>query len=192
MMKRLVIYGVITIMLVAGTAGCLFEPREAEDPAGEEETCWITPLSTTDVFNNLDCGFESVGNSSYERALHPEFTFAPRLGYDGPGDFTDWDVTQEMDFLTNLKGDYQGERSIRFGDEQGQFESVDEETNEATYIGEYRITLEVAGSDPDIYAGKAEFVVERGTKGWVLRKWTDTDIVGSFPSSANLRGAYQQ
>ena len=192
-MKRFITYGLIIALLAASSAGCIFEPREADDPAGEDDTCWIPPNAPTDVFSNLNCGLESAGNSSYERSLDPDFTFKPRPGYDGPGDFEAWDLDQEMDFVTKLKGDYQGERSIRFGDEEGKFENSDVTTNSATYWGEYRITLtRTPGGDPEIYAGKAELQVVRGTLGWVLKKWEDYDIVGSYPTSANIRGSYQQ
>ncbi len=192
-MKRIITYGIAALLLAAGAAGCIFDPREAEDPSGEDDTCWITPNAPRDVFNNLNCGFKSAGNSSYERALDPGFAFMPRPGYDGPGNFEQWDIMQEMEFVTNLKGDYQGERSIRFGDEEGKFERKDEETNIATYWGEYRITLEVGGgSEPEIYAGEAEFQIVRGTKGWVLKKWVDYGVIGSYPTSANIRGSYQQ
>lgn len=192
-MKRCITYGLIAALLAMSTAGCIFDPREAEAPEGEDDTCWIPPNSPTDVFSNIDCGLESAGNSSYERSLDPDFVFIPRIGYEGPGNFEEWDFDQEMDFVTKLKGDYQGERSIRFGDEEGKFERQDEETNIATFWGEYRITLDTGtGSDPDIYAGKAEFQIVRGTKGWVLKKWEDYDIVGSYPTSANIRGSYQQ
>ena len=192
-MKRFIAYAVMIGMIAMSAPGCLFDPREAEDPSGEDDTCWIPPNSPTDVFSNLNCGFESAGNSSYERSLDPDFSFKPVIGYDGPGNFENWDFEQEMDFVTKVKGDYQGERTIRFGDEEGKFDKSDVATNIATYWGEYRITLYRGdGSDPDIYAGKAEFQVVRGTKGWVLKKWDDYDIVGSYPVSANIRGSYQE
>jgi hypothetical protein len=192
-MKRCVAFVVIIWLLGGLSAGCIFDPREAERPAGEDDTCWIPPNAPTDVFSNLDCGLESAGNSSYERSLEPDFVFIPRPGYDGPGDFEGWDFSQEMDFITKLKGDYQGERSIRFGDEEGKFERKDIATSVATYWGEYMITLDRGdGSEPDIFAGKAEFQIVRGTKGWVIKKWEDYDIIGSYPTSANIRGSYQQ
>jgi hypothetical protein len=193
MMKRSAIYVLIVCLLAGQGAGCIFEPREAEKPEGGDDTCWIPPSSPTDVFSNLGCGLESAGNSSYERSLDPDFVFVPRPGYDGPGEFDEWDVAQELDFVSKLKGDYQVERSIRFGDDEGRFERRDVATSIATYWGEYRITLDRGdGSDPEIYAGKAELLVVRGTKGWVLKKWEDYDIVGSYPTSANIRGSYQQ
>ncbi|HUV36225.1 MAG TPA: hypothetical protein VMX58_04715 [Patescibacteria group bacterium] len=192
-MNRYITYALIISLLAMCQAGCIFDPREAEDPAGEDDTCWIPPNAPTDVFSNLDCGLGSAGNSSYERSLDPDFVFIPRPGYDGPGNFEEWDFTQEMDFVTKLKGDYQGERSIRFGDAEGRFERWDVATSDATYWGEYRITLDSGtGTDPDIFAGKAEFHIVRGTKGWVIKKWEDYDVVDSFPTSANIRGSYQQ
>ena len=192
-MKRFITYGLIAALVAASSAGCIFEPREADDPAGEDDTCWIPPNAPTDVFSNVNCGLESAGNSSYERSLEADFAFIPRPGYDGPGNFEAWDFDQEMDFVTKLKGDYPGERSIRFGDEDGKFENKDVTTNSATYWGEYRITLtRTPDGEPEIYAGRAEFQIVRGTQGWVLKKWEDYDIIGSYPTSANIRGSYQQ
>jgi hypothetical protein len=192
-MKRERAHRLLIAALLFGAAGCIFEPREAQPPTGGDDTCWIIPNTPTDVFSNLACGLKSAGNSSYERSIGQDFVYIPLPGYDGPGNFEGWNVDVELEFIEKLKSDYQGERTVKFGDESGRWDQQDIETSRASFLGEYRITLYRGdGSDPEVYAGKAEFLVLRGSTGWVLEKWEDYDVVGTFPTSANLRGSYRQ
>lgn len=168
-------------------AGCLFEARTPETP-GEEGDLWIVPYEPKDVFVNLDTGFRAVANSNYERSLDEEFEFLPRV-QDWP-DFVSWDKEDELAFLDRLKGDYPGERTIQFGDENGVFDGLEEVIGEiAKYEGMYIITLGKGdGSPPDIYAGTAEFVIEKGSVGWVLVRWEDIDVYSDeYTTSTYLR-----
>lgn len=183
----------VLVVVLFAAGGCLFEPRTAEKPSGGDDACWIVPNTPTDVFLNLNCGLASAGNSSYDRSVSSEFTFIPRPGYDGPGNFEEWDKDEELDVITRIKGDYQGERSMQFGKEDGTWEDKNIEVQKAWYKGPYYIRLNRGdGSDEEIFAGKAIFYVEQTTKGWVLAKWEDIDIIGSYPTSANIRGASQE
>jgi len=179
---------IILLLLVVG--GCIFEPREPEQPGGGEETNWIVPLTANDVFLNLTSGFSAAGNSNYERSLHEEFTFKPRpedeaaIGGDA---FENWDKSVEMEFLTRLKGEYPVKRSIRFGDENGHLKKVKEQAGLVEFEGEYRIEIS-AGADVEVYAGKARFIMVETSLGWMLKEWEDYDIVGSYPTSGILRG----
>ena len=193
-MKRSVVIAIILAALLAG-GGCLFEPREAELPLDDDEGDWVVPKTPKDVFLNLATGLASPGNSNYERSLADVFTFTPRdqdrLNFPD-GTFDNWTKSVELDVLTRIKGDYQGERTAQFGDENGQFEREDVQVGWAEYEGQYRWTLDPGdGSEPEIYAGTAVFYLEEGTSGWVIVRWEDIDVIGSYPTSGNLRGTFR-
>jgi hypothetical protein len=182
-------------LLLATTGGCLFEPREAESPGSSDEGTWITPNLPKDVFVNLTTGLAAGANSNYERSLDQGFTFIP-LPEDvaalGSGVFEGWNKEIEMEFLTRLKGIFLGERAIQFGDENMVFDREDIDSPApglAEFEGEYVITLDPGdGSDVETYAGRAVFYLEKKTQGWMLTKWEDIDVSGSFPTSGYLRG----
>ena len=97
-----------------------------------------------------------------------------------------------LDVLSRIKGDFIGERSAQFGDENGLFEREDVQVGWAEFEGVYRWTLDPGdGSEPEIYSGTAVFYIEERTSGWVLVRWEDVDVVGSYPTSGNLRGTFR-
>jgi len=181
----------LVVFLMLLTSGCIFEPREPEQPGAGEDAKWVVPLSASDVFLNLTSGFSSASNSNYERSLHDDFVFKP-LPQDeaalGSEVFSDWNKSVELEFLTRLKGDYPVKRSIRFGDENGYLKEVKKETNLVEYEGEYRIEVS-SGSGVEVFAGKARFIVVQTSLGWMLKLWEDYDIVSKEdPTSGILRG----
>lgn len=193
-MKRAAITALVLAALLAG-GGCLFEPRQAEPPLDETEGDWVVPKTPKDVFLNLVTGMASAGNSNYERSLAETFTFTPRdqdrLQFPD-GTFDDWTKGVEMDVLTRIKGDYQGERTATYGDENGNFPKEDIQIGWAEFEGPYSWTLELGdGSDPEIYSGTARFYLEEGTSGWILVRWEDVDVIDSYPTSGNLRGTFR-
>lgn len=193
-MKRAAIIALILAAVLAG-GGCLFEPRQAMPPHDEGEGNWVVPKTPKDVFLNLATGMSSVGNSNYERSLADEYTFVPReqdrLQFP-PGTFEDWTKVVEMDVLTRIKGDYQGERVATFGDEDGNFPMKDIQVGWAEFEGPYGWTIDRGdGSDPEVYSGTARFYLQEGTSGWEIVKWEDIDVIESYPTSGNLRGTFR-
>ncbi len=189
MMRKIVFLGFIVI--AAGFfSGCLFEARIPEEP-GEDTDPWTIPNTPKDVFLNLSSGFHAVASSNYERSLDDEFEFIARL-QDWP-EFTSWNKENETTFLDRLKGDYPGERTIQFGDEDGLFERENVEVGRAEYEGMYIITLEGEGAaDPTVFAGIAIFIIEKGSVGWVLVSWEDRDIYSDeYTTSSYLRKTMQ-
>lgn len=191
-MIRKIMLGVMAAAVAGILSGCLFDPREAQTP-GEEEDTWIIPNTPKDVFSNLETGFSAAANSSYERSLHENFQFIPRMQ-----DWSDpppWGKSNEMDFIDRIKGEYPGERTIAFGDEGHIFDiREDEEVGHAEYEGKYVITLSRGdGSPAETYAGNAVFIIEKGEANrWVLLSWEDTDIYqAEYSTSSYLRKTYQ-
>jgi hypothetical protein len=177
-------------LLAAG--GCLFEPREAQDPGGGGEDTWIDPQVPEDVFLNLQTGLSEAGNSNYERSLSDNFVFTPR-----PPDanqypqLNDWNRQAELNFLNVLKGDYPVGREIRFGDEDGNWEEENPQGTNPYFQGEYLYTIN-DGTGEVYYGGIARFTFEENEQGrWVLMEWEDIDVLGSQPTEGTggqLRG----
>jgi hypothetical protein len=185
---------IILALLVAG-GGCIFEPRDPQPPLGGDEGSWIVPNTPKDVFLNLVTGLSSPGNSNYERSLADGFTFVPRsqdMSQFPPGTFDGWTKEVEMEVITRIKGDYQGGREASFGDGNGNFPKEDVQVGQAEFEGPYEWTLDRGdGSEPEVYSGTARFFLEQGTAGWILVKWEDIDVIGTYPTSGNLRGTFR-
>ena len=186
---RRIIFAIALVSAALAAAGCIFEPREADEPLSEGDP-WIVPILPKDIFYNIQTGFSSAANSNYERSLAETFTFIAR-----PQDWPDapaWGKTEELDFLTRVKGEYVAAREIRFGDENTVFERENVEVGRAEYEGLYVITLDPGGGAPvEPYAGKAIFIVEKGATGWALVSWEDVDIYEAYSTSTYLRRTLQ-
>jgi len=188
--KMVLLVFLLTLLVASG--GCIFEPREAEPPDTGDEGTWITPNQPKDVFLNLISGLAADANSNYERSLDQNFTFIP-LQEDvsalGSEVFDGWNKEIEMGMLTRLKGIFLGERTIQFGDENMVFDREDELPGRWEFEGEYVITLDPGDGSPiETYAGRAIFILEKQSQGWMLTRWEDIDVSGSFPTSGYLRG----
>lgn len=172
--------------------GCtIFEPREAAPPSDEGESTWIVPRQPKDVFLNLASGLAATSNSNYERSLAPGFEFIPReqdRQAFPPGTFDGWTKEVELAFITRVKSEYLVERTIQFGDENGEFPFEDEQVGQAEYEGPYEMILDSGTGEPEVYSGTARFYVVQATEGWKIVGWEDVDVIGSFPTSGNLRG----
>ncbi len=180
------------ILILVSSQGCLFDPRDSEPPETGEVDTWIVPNTPKDVFLNLASGWVSAKNSNYERSLDPEFRFYPRPEdealFGNPQLFADWTKEVEIAWLTRVKEEYPGARTIQFGDADGVFAYEVVEVGRATYEGQYLMTVDPGDGNVETYAGIARFIVVQGTLGWVLTEWRDLDVNGSFPTSGYLRG----
>lgn len=188
-LQRGIICCLILAAFVAG--GCIFEPREPEEPGVEKEP-WITPNQAEDVFLNLASGLRASSNSNYERSLDVAFVFLPhpqdesQFGsiYDG------WNKEREMRFLNRIKGEFPGLREIRFGDASGSWDERIEETGRIVFRGEYRIEAVNGAGVTETFSAKAEFEIVSGSQGWVLSSWEDYELISPFPSAGAMRGTY--
>lgn len=181
------------ILVLVSAQGCIFDPRDAEPPETEEQDTWIVPNTPKDVFLNLESGWASAKNSNYERSLDPTFRFYPRPEdealFGTPQIFADWTKKVKLQWLTRVKEEYPGTRTIQFGNADGVFAYENWEGSKATYEGQYIIAVDPEDGSVETYAGIARFIVVQGTLGWVLTEWRDLDVNGSFPTSGYLRGS---
>ncbi len=188
-MKRKIFMTVFLACLLAAAGGCIFEPREPQEPGEGEEDCWQVPTQAKIVFSNLECGFRSLANSSYMRSISEDYMLVPRdedrtqvIAQVGSDVYEGWNKDAEEAVLTQIKGDYAADRSVRYGDAQGEFEDSSIEGSNAWFKGEYLVVLKSGGQQPDTLSGIAFFHMEKGSQGWVMTKWEDFDINGPYPT----------
>jgi hypothetical protein len=195
-MRRICAAGV-SILVMIGSNGCLFEPRTAEEPSGSDLYPWVVPYVFENVLRNLTTGLASNVDSNYQRSLDDAaFTFIPTDADAinvGPEKFVGWNKAVESEWLRRIKTLYLGARTLRFGDASGNFTSKIEQVNRVVLEGEYEIGLEPTPGDPkEVYAGIARFTLVRGTLGWVMAEWRDLEASGTNPTSGYLRGTLRQ
>lgn len=186
--------GSLMIVMMIACSGCIFEPRTAEPPSGEDQYPWIVPNLPKSVFKNLASGLASNVDSNYDRSLDVNFTFIPTdkdVADLGPEKFANWTKAVELEWLGRVKTGYVGARKVQFGDANGRFtilEDVGSDT--AVYEGNYEITLKAtASSSEEIYAGIARFTLVRGTQGWAMTEWREVlDPQNEHATSGYLRG----
>ena len=189
--RGIMLLSLIIFALAMPQGGCLFEPREAQEPGSGGEDTWVEPEVPRDIFKNLSSGLSEPGNSNYERTISDGFTFIPRTEDEMQyPDLSGWDKEREMNMIDRLKSDYTG-REIFFGSgsENGaSFEEENPEGDRPWFEGEYRITLN-SGSEEATYGGVARFTLEAvGQGGWELVEWEDKDILEGYGTSGLLRG----
>ncbi len=191
--RRIIILSLMIFALALPQGGCLFEPREAQDPGSGGEDTWVEPEVPRDIFKNLSSGLSEPGNSNYERTISDGFIFVPMPKDEGEYPvLTGWDKEREMNMLDRLKSDYAVSREIFFGsgsENGGSFEVENPEGDRPSFEGKYRITLN-SGSEEVIYGGVAKFTLEAvGQGGWKLVEWEDKDILEEgYGTSGLLRG----
>ena len=175
------------VLLLVVCSGCLFETRPAGDP-GENPPTWVPPDNPAVVFANLTTGLEDRTGVNYTRSLEAGFSFSPlledSLEQSLQGQFDDWDRAVEEDVTNRLVSD---------ADSIGVTFSQSFEISEADFA-RFRVEYElivVASADGSrkTYKGVAELDTIRGSRGWELSHWRDTEKVAGFSTWGFLRGS---
>jgi hypothetical protein len=177
-----------TVLLIAAllAGGCLFEPRQAEVPVGDQ-TSWVVPDAPSKVFVNMTSGLNSLSGTNYEKSLGTSFAFIPLPGDESqfPGAFDGWNRDVEIQVLTQIIGDA-ASIEVQFSD----LTLNQKDISFAQYEGKYDLTIiSKAAPDTSVYKAKARFDLQEGSKGWELVKWEDIEAVAGFPSWGFLRGS---
>ncbi len=179
--------------LIAGlifATGCLFEPREANNP--DSGSTWIKPDYPNKVFANMETGLEDLSGGNYERSIGETFTFVPLPGdvaQLGQETYSGWNAEIEISVLQKLLGDA-SKIEVAFTSLNPVNQAGDLSQWEASYNLE--ITPLADPSAKEIYQGKARFDFLNGSKGYELVKWEDIEAVLGFPTWGYLRGILKQ
>jgi len=176
--RRLATVRSAAICLLAGLlglTGCLFEPREAQQPGGGSN--WISPDQPDKVFTNMITGLEGLSGGNYEKSIGEEFEFIALpgdLANFPSGELDNWTREVEIDAMRKLLGqsstivlDFTGVTPISSSGDVSQ------------YRADYTLTVTYSSdpANPEVYQGKAHFDFKLGSKGYVLIKWEDIEVL---------------
>lgn len=179
------------VLVVAVSACNLFEPREAEDPGGDDDRVPFRPAnSAAGVFPNLQSGVENLANGeNYDRSLADNFVFRP-LDEDAidpslpPGIYEEWTRDVEMNVLKLMISESSA-ATVTFNSTP--------QINENDFV-QFRVTYVLVltsggdGSESEL-RGVAEFDVRRVSGIWVVEQWRDIERVEDFTTWGYLRGS---
>ncbi|HEX5131280.1 MAG TPA: hypothetical protein VFX92_02205 [Candidatus Krumholzibacteria bacterium] len=185
--RELIVLVLLATVLVV--PACLFDTREADDPAQGGNTISLDdPLK---VFVALSETLnDSQQDANYERALSTTFIFSPSLqdsldqNFIGTGVFDNWNKDREMAVLGRLLADAQTLHA--------EFNPT-AEINKNTFV-RFRVeySLDVvpiaAPADTNQYRGVAYFDVRLESGNWRLTFWDEAEGVDGYPSWGYLRG----
>ncbi len=181
---NLIFFSALLPMVLLVFGGCLFSPRNAEDPGGEG-TSWVVPDFPEKVFDNMTTGLEDLSGANYEKSLGETFLFIPLPGDKDqyPGVFDLWNKTREVEAMNRLISDAK-EINLDFKN----LTIITQDISAAQFEGRYDLmVVSKAVADTSIYRGKARFSLKEGSKGWELMQWEDIESDAQYPSWGFLR-----
>lgn len=197
-MARLGTIGLFALGLAAGTltAGCLFEPRDAEPPGGNTIN-YIPDSEPGAVLENLDKALAGLDASGYLQRLGPEFRYIPdsQTLSDYPGvDWENWNRAREEAFISAFINNVDAIESALT--DEALFDDWSGSTAEWEMIYSLRVTTP-GSTQPTPYRGRAFFKFEIVDTFWRLVEWRDVQGEadpgggGTLPTSGALRGPGQ-
>jgi hypothetical protein len=172
--------------------GCVFEPRDPEDPS-EVVVDWIRPIEPENVLFNMKASIDAEYSTNYSNSLHADFTFVQSFGNveeAAPGYFDDWGAERELAALDAL---FNQAISLRvewnFDPNEDLTESGDEAIAELT---NYQLFVTRPPDSEVVYEGYAKLVMKYDTESsqWQLYRWDESEN-GSYQSWGRLRADLQ-
>jgi len=160
---------------VLGLGGCLFEPREAQPPGGGSN--WVSPDTPDKVLSNMKTGLEGLSGGNYEKSISEEFNFEALAGdlanFPG-GELENWTRAVEIDAMKKLLG-----QASKIKLEFSEVTPISSSGDISTYRAGYALTVTYSSdpSKPEVYQAKAYFDFQRGSKGYVLIRWEEIEVV---------------
>ncbi len=184
---------ILSLGLIPALGGCLFEPRDAEDPSGGSIT-YLDQSQPENVLANLETAFQNKDAAGYERQIATEFSYEPdadtQASYPDV-DWSTWNRDTEIAFIQNFFNNVDGiTANLNEVVIQGEW---DGSTADLRYI--YAVTVtESGGAVPYRASVTLNFRLD-GTF-WVLSRWfdeqgeQDPQSQTPLPTLGQRRGAF--
>jgi len=166
--------GALGLILVALAGGCLFQPREAEDPTQVTGPIWVPPQYLGNALGNMKRSLESKVLTNYERSFSETGLLMELDPSDlsdlGENPFDPWSKTQEGARMTGILNGTTATLGVTWtvGD------SLDESSSVRYYRDlRYRLTFTKGGISV-VYSGLADlYFTDDGTGSWYITRWVD-------------------
>jgi hypothetical protein len=167
----------LALAVVLAAAGCIFQPRTAEDPTGTQQVVWVVPHFLGNQLGNMKRALQSKPAvlTNYERAFRTGPLVMELDPFDqadlGDTEFQDWTAAKEGQRMSGILNQAGATLTVSWtvGDSlQGDGPSI-------LYYKDlaYRLTFTKAGL-PVVYSGKVNLYFEdNGTGSWFITRWQD-------------------
>jgi hypothetical protein len=184
--------GALGLILVALAAGCILQPREAEDPNSNSGPVWVQPVYLGNALGNMERSLESKVLTNYGRSFSSVIFVLELDPTDladlGENRFDPWSAAQEEQLMTGILNQTPATLSVTWtvGDSL-------EESSSVRYYRDlrYRLTFFQAGISV-VYSGLVDlYFTDDGTGSWYVTRWVDKRDGSANPTWGWLRGRNQ-
>lgn len=184
--------GALGLILVALGGGCIFQPREAQDPNTNTGPPWVQPQYLGNALGNMKRSLESKVLTNYGRSFSGTSLVMELDPSDlsdlGDNPFEPWSSGQEESRMTGILNQTTATLSVTWtvGD------SLDESSSVMYYRDlRYRMTF-TRGGVSVVYSGLVDlYFTDDGTGSWYITKWVDKRDGSANRTWGWLRGRNQ-
>ena len=173
--KRAFLAGLLIGTILA--SGCVFTPRDAEEPSGETVE-WIRPIEPGNVLSNMRSAINALQQTNYGNSLAEDFSFIPSTNDEQeapPGYFDVFDKNRELNGIDIL---YTRVNSLQlewnFNPNEDLVEAGDEATIYLLEENYYQLTVTYTGGEEIVYEGNAVLSLRYEGGQWQLFLWDES------------------
>lgn len=187
-----VIFGLIFAIIFSCLGGCVFTPRDPEEPGAS--VVYLDPYDPEAVITNIERAMGGQDPAGYERLIADDFTYEPDSGTQAsyPGvDWETWDRDREIAFMNDFLNNVQGVTA----DLTAEVIHGEWDGSEANLRYIYSVSVDESGSQVP-YRALATLDFRLDGTYWVLYRWfdeqgeQDPDSGANLPSLGQRRGAF--
>jgi len=183
----------LVVTTTLAVPSCLFDTREAHEPAKQTNACTLE--SPQKAFVCMTDAIANQKDANYERSLSETFIFSPTLtdsldqNFTGTDVYTNWDKPTELQALGLMFSDAStsngGKTIVDFG-------SPEALINKNTFVrfkSTYSLTVITSNpADTTVYKGVAQIDVRNEGGNWRVTFWDEVETVAGFKTWGFLRG----
>lgn len=169
--------GLVWLVLAAlspATAGCLFNPRQAEPPVAGDQISYDPQTSARNVWGNLQTALNATDPGGWDQNLSPDFRYYPDTETESiyPNvDWANWDQAREIAFVQDWFG---SNISVAADMERPGSENTNDPSGDS---GEWDLIYFVRVTDPTgnetRYSGRALIGFQLEGNFWYISYWRD-------------------
>jgi len=184
--------GALGLILVTLGGGCIFQPREAQDPHQTSGPIWVQPQYLGNALGNMKRSLESKVLINYGRSFSPVSLVMELDPSDlsdlGDNLFDPWSADQEETRMSGILNQTTATLSVTWT----VADSLDESSSVRYYRDlKYRLTF-TRGGISVVYSGLVDlYFTDDGTGSWYITKWVDKRDASANRTWGWLRGRNQ-